>query len=127
MTDRQQQLLAQFEAALVACDDAMFPWITFVRRLLRERDLDGCYFGQSHFALYILRRPPEEAEAWPRLTVRACKSDLWLDVSITHSVEPVRRWVKEVVICSPEMALLQFDRLFAAFASASAPPPGREE
>jgi hypothetical protein len=124
VTDRQQQLLAQFEVASCPHDDAAFAWLTFVRRLLRERDLEGCYFAQSHVALFIFKGPPGEAANWRRLTVRASARDVWLDVMITHSVEPVRRWVKEHVICSPEVAFSEFDRMFATFSNANAPPGG---
>lgn len=104
----------------------MFTWASYVQRLLRERDLAACHFGRSHAALFLTRVPLESRGDGPMITIRQTNGDqVLLRLSVATQVGPVRRWVDERVVCAPDRALAEFDRLYSRFVDlpAAGPPP----
>lgn len=128
VNDKQRELLAAVDAAATT-DAGTRPFIHFARRLLRERDLDGCHFPHQHFALMITRSSPERFAYIPRLTIssRAGSDDVWLDLSVCAQVAPVVRWIKETAICPPDRAMTEFDRLYEKLLEAAKASPSRGE
>jgi hypothetical protein len=113
VNDKQRELLAAYDAPAMA-DAALWPLVLFARRLLRERDLDGCYFPPRHFALVLARSPSEEMAYRPRLTIRSSGhgEDVRLDLKVCTEIAPIVRWVTETAICLPDRAMSEFDRLY---------------
>jgi hypothetical protein len=128
VNDKQRELLAAFDAAATT-DAGTRPFILFARRLLRERDLDGCHFPHQHFALAISRSLPGDSAYKPTLRVssRVGSDDVWLDLNVCAQVAPVGRWIKETAICPPDRAMTEFDHLYERFLKAAKTSPSGGE
>jgi hypothetical protein len=133
VNERQRELLAEADAAETT-DPTMGPLIVFARRLLRERDLAGCYFPHQHFALVLTRSPPEEMDYKARLTISSAGvgpagelNHICLELKVAKEIAPVLRWITETAICSPDRAMAEFDRLYERLLNAERIRPSGDE
>jgi hypothetical protein len=128
VNDKQRELLAAVDAAATT-DAGTRPFILFARRLLRERDLDGCHFPHQHFALAITRSSPDDSAYKPQFTIssRVGSDDVWLDLKVCAQVAPVVRWIKETAICPPDCAMTEFDHLYERLLRAAMTSPSGGE
>jgi hypothetical protein len=94
---------------------------TFLPRVFRERDLSGCTFVTSHETLCITRyRTYPQWLDKPSLFLNCTAKDrLKIEFQTTLATSPVVRLLTESVNCPPELALQEFDRLYARFLAAN--------
>jgi hypothetical protein len=95
----------------------------FLPTLFRERPLDGCTFFTSHAALCIVRYPtyPEWIDK-PVIDIISTAPDrLRMQLVVTLNPLPIYRTSTESVNCPLDLALEEFDALYAKFLTAHEP------
>jgi hypothetical protein len=94
--------------------------LSFLRSLFEVRELNGCVFFTSHQILCITRQPkyPEWFDG-PLLSLDCRGKDrMHFEVTITTESTPVRRGLTESGNCPVNVALQEFDRMYAKWVAA---------
>lgn len=92
----------------------------FLDRLFRERDLADCTFFTSLNTFCIVRFPTDSEWRYkPLLSIKIVSStNVLFELRITHATKPALRAMTESSSAPYDVALDEFDRLYAKFLSA---------